>query len=164
MQTSSFLSLDSQKTLKEGLDEYYKSNPNLATLANQETNLGTILSAHDAGHVIYGLDTTIYQELVLLMLFWWTSECTFSRYLALKNSPAVDLMYNDMVKEKGKMWLTYEIIKCLPKLMYNGFLLRFLTLGWGKKLPFLNYNSLLELPLDQIRKEYSLIHILELVK
>jgi hypothetical protein len=164
MQTSNFLSLNSQKSLKEGLDEYYKSNPNLASLANKDTDLGVILIAHDVGHVIYGLDTSIYQELVLLMLFWWTSECTFSRYLALKNSPAVDLMYDDMVKEKGNWWLTYEIIKCLPKLIYNGFLLRFLTLGWGKKLPFLNYHFLLELPLDQIRKEYSLINILELVR
>jgi NRPS condensation-like uncharacterized protein len=43
----------------------------------------------------------MYDELRLLPLFWRTSECTFKTYLQMKNSPAVDVMYEDMIKEKG---------------------------------------------------------------
>lgn len=31
----------------------------------------------------------------------WTSECTFQTYLRMKDSPAVDVMYDDMIKEIG---------------------------------------------------------------
>jgi len=92
---------NSTQTLREGLEEYYALNPHVTPPSSQPPEFAEILQAHDVGHVIYGCDTRMYDELKILPLFWWTSECTFVRYLKMKNSPAVEVMYEDMIKEKA---------------------------------------------------------------
>jgi hypothetical protein len=49
--------------------------------------------------------TGMYDELKILPLFWWTSECTCPTYLQMQDSPAVDLMYENMIQEKSIWWL-----------------------------------------------------------
>ena len=97
-----YLQKDSTQTLKEGLKEYYRFNPHLTPPETQPMEFAKILLAHDVGHVIYGCDTTMYDELKILPLFWWTSECTFSKFLQFRKTPAVEVMYNDLIKEKGQ--------------------------------------------------------------
>ncbi|MEM1241888.1 MAG: hypothetical protein AAGI45_18810, partial [Cyanobacteria bacterium P01_H01_bin.26] len=100
-----YMDKNSPQTLREGLAEYYALNPQVTDPATQPSDFAKILRAHDVGHVIYGCDTGMYDELKILPLFWWTSECTFRTYLKMKNSPAVDVMYEDMIREKGALWL-----------------------------------------------------------
>jgi hypothetical protein len=38
-------------------------------------------------------------------------------YLKMKDSPAVDVMYDDMIKEKGVLWLYGAVFKVLPILV-----------------------------------------------
>lgn len=74
-------------------------NVTLSTLAlpiRQPTlRLAKILSAHDVGDVIYGCDTGMFDELKVLPLFRWTSECIFQTYLKRRTSRAVDVMYEE---------------------------------------------------------------------
>jgi hypothetical protein len=154
--SAAYLDRHSTQTLREGLAEYYAANPHVTPPETQPSEFGKILLAHDVGHVIYGCDTGLYDELRLLALFWWTSECTFTTYLRMKNSPAVDVMYEDMIREKGTIWLYKEIFKVLPALIFNLIELRFKTLKWPKILPFLEFDRLLDRPLSDIRKEFGL--------
>jgi hypothetical protein len=101
----------STQTLREGLAEYYALNPQVTLPETQPSEFAKILLAHDAGHVIYGCDTGMYDELKILPLFWWTSECTFGTYLKMKDSPAVDVMYEDMIREKGVLWLWSSVAR-----------------------------------------------------
>ena len=107
----------STQTVQEGLEEYYKINSDLTNPNTQPDDFGKILLAHDVGHVIYGCDTDMYDELKLLPLSWWTSECTFKEYLKMRKNPAVDVMYEDLIKCHGVIWLYFSIIFVLPRLV-----------------------------------------------
>lgn len=150
----------STQTLREGLAEYYALNPNVTPHETQPPEFARILLAHDVGHVIYGCDTGMYDELKILPLFWWTSECTFQRFREMRNTPAVDVMYADMIREKGELWLYGAILKVLPPLLPELCLLWFKTRNRRNRVPFLEFHPLLDRSLLDIRQEYDLLPLL----
>jgi hypothetical protein len=154
-----YLDKHSTQTLREALAEYYALNPHLTPPDRQPLEFGGILAAHDVGHAIYGCDTGIYDELKLLPLFWWTSECTFGTYLKMKNSPAVDVMYDDLVRDKGTVWLFSSIAKVLPLLIPKLIPIWFKNRQRHKRLPFLEFEPLLDRTLLDIRQEYDLLEL-----
>ncbi len=151
----------SNQTLREGLAEYYALNPHVTPPETQPSEFAKILLAHDVGHVIYGCDTGMYDELKILPLFWWTSECTFQTYLKMKDSPAVDVMYDDMIKEKGVLWLYREVLRVLPSLIPELIPIWFKTRKRQKRVPFLEFESLLDRSLLDIRKEFDLLKFIK---
>lgn len=152
---------DSTQTLREGLAEYYALNPHITLPETQPPEFAKILEAHDVGHVIYGCDTGMYDELKILPLFWWTSECTFQRFREMRNTPAVDVMYDDMIREKGVLWLYGSILKVLPPLLPVLIALWFKTRDRNQRLPFLNFHPLLERSLLEIRQEFDLLPLIK---
>lgn len=152
---------NSIQTLRAGLAEYYECNPHVTLPESQSPEFGRILRAHDVGHVIYGCDTGMYDELKILLLFWWTSECTFQIYLKMRNSPAVDVMYDDLIREKGRLWLYASILKVLPPLLPELISIWFKTRRRKNRLPFLNFEPFLDRPLLEIRQEFDLMHLIE---
>ena len=151
----------SPQTLREGLTEYYAINPHVTDPATQPSDFAKILQAHDVGHVIYGCDTGMYDELKILPLFWWTSECTFQTYLKMKNSPAVDVMYEDMIREKGVLWLYGAILRVLPGVILELIPLWFKTRNRQKLLPFLEFEPLLDCSILDIRQEFDLLRFIK---
>ncbi len=156
-----YIDKHSTQTLREGLAEYYALNPHVTDPATQPLDFGKILRAHDVIHVIYACDTGMYDELKLLPLSWWTSECTFRAYLKMKNSPAVDVMYEDMIREKGALWLYGATLRVLPGVMLELIPIWFKTRNRQKLLPFLGFELLLERSLLDIRKEFDLLLLIE---
>jgi hypothetical protein len=150
----------STQTLREGMAEYYALNPQVTPPETQPTEFAKILRAHDVGHVIYGCDTGMFDELKILPLFWWTSECTFQTYLKMKNSPAVDVMYEDMIREKGVLWLYGAVLKVLPSLIPTLIPIWFKTRKRQKRVPFLEFEPLLDRSLLEIRQTYDLLPII----
>jgi hypothetical protein len=150
----------STQTIRVGLAEYYDLNPNVTVPETQPAEFGKILLAHDVIHVIYGLDTGMYDELKLLPLSWWTSECTFSTYLKMKNSPAVDVMYDDMIREKGVLWLYGAVLRVLPSLIPALIPIWFRTRKRQKLVPFLEFEPLLDRTLLDIRQEFDLLELI----
>lgn len=156
-----YMDRNSTQTLREGLAEYYAVNPHVTPPELQPAEFGKILLAHDVGHVIYGCDTGMYDELKILPLFWWTSECTFQTYLKMKNSPAVDVMYDDMIREKGEFWLYRSILSVLPLLIPRLILIWFKTRDRKKQIPFLEFEPLLDRSLLDIRQEFDLLQFIK---
>jgi hypothetical protein len=154
-----YLDKHSTQTLREALAEYYALNPHLTPPDRQPLEFGRILAAHDVGHAIYGCDTGIYDELKLLPLFWWTSECTFGTYLKMKDSPAVDVMYDDLIRDKGTVWLFSSIAKVLPLLIPKLIPIWFKNRHRQQRLPFLEFEPLLDRSLLDIRQEYDLLEL-----
>lgn len=151
----------STQTLREGLAEYYACNPHVTPPETQPSEFAKILLAHDVGHVIYGCDTGMYDELKILPLFWWTSECTFQTYLKMKNSPAVGVMYEDMIREKGVLWLYRSVLRVLPLLIPALIPIWFKTRKRDKLLPFLEFEPLLDRSLLDIRQEFNLLQFIK---
>lgn len=152
-----YLDKASTQTLREGLEEYYALNPLVTPPDTQPPEFAKILLAHDVGHVIYGCDTGMYDELKILPLFWWTSECTFQRFRKMRNTPAVDAMYDDMIREKGLLWLYGAVLKVLPPLIPELITIWFKTRNRKKRVPFLEFEPLLDRSLLGIRQEYDLL-------
>lgn len=155
-----YLNKHSSQTLREGLVEYYALNPHVTEPATQPPDFAQILRAHDVGHVIYGCDTGMHDELKILPLFWWTSECTFQTYLMMKDSPAVNVMYKDMLQEKGTIWLYKAVFRVLPGVILELIPIWFKTRNRQKRLPFLEFEALLDRSLLNIRQEFDLLSLM----
>ncbi len=156
LSSAQYLDKDSTQTLREGIAEYYACNPHVTLPDTQPEAFAKVLSAHDTLHVIYGLDTSMYDELKLLPLSWWTSKCSFQDYLRMKNTPAVDVMYKDMVRTKGALWLYTAVLRTLPRLVPNLLSIWVKTRMWPKRVPFFDYEPLLDRSLLEIRQDYGL--------
>ncbi|HEY9736704.1 MAG TPA: hypothetical protein V6D06_10490 [Trichocoleus sp.] len=158
-----YVDRNSTQTLREGLAEYYALNPHITPPETQPPEFAKVLKAHDVGHVIYGCDTSMYDELKILPLFWWTSECTFQRFrqMRVENTEVIDVMYGDMIREKGTLWLYGEILKVLPPLIPEVFSIWLKTRDHKNRLPFLDFHSLLDRPLLEIRQEYDLLPFIQ---
>lgn len=134
------------------MEEYFAVNSDLTDPNTQPSDFGKILLAHDVGHIIYACDTNMYDELKLLALSWWTNECTFQEYLKMRKNPAVDVMYDDLIKRHGVVWLYISIVSVLPRL------LPVLSLIWVKtrhrknRVTFLDFETLLNRSLLDIRQ------------
>ncbi|AUT00007.1 hypothetical protein CLI64_06190 [Nostoc sp. CENA543] len=155
----------STQTLQQGLDEYYAVNPNVTDPRTQPAAFAKILLAHDASHVIYGCDTGMYDELKLLPLIWWTSDYKFSDHLrTLKDptiSPAIQVMYDDLINQHGVWWLYSSIVLVLPKLLPELIMLWFKTRQRQNYVPFLDFAPLLERSLVDIRQEFEILSLLK---
>jgi hypothetical protein len=103
----------------------------------------------------------MFDELKILPLFWWTSECTFKTYLKMKDSPAVDVMYADTIGEKGVLWLYGAVLRVLPRLIPTLIPIWFKTRNRQKLLPFLDFEHLLDRHLLDIRQEFDLLQFID---
>ena len=111
---------NSTQTLHQGIEEYYQCNPKITDPRSLPPEFAQILIAHDITHVILGCDTDMYDEIKLLPLSFWTSDFKFADYLRVnknpKIKPAIDIMYNDLIKQHGRLWLYSSILLVLPRL------------------------------------------------
>jgi hypothetical protein len=156
-----YLDRNSTQTLRAGISEYYACNPHVTNPATQPSEFAQILLAHDARHFIYGCNTGMFDELKILPLFWWTSECTFGTYLKMEDSPAVDVMYDDTIREKGSLWLYRAVLRVVPRLIPTLIPIWFKTRNCQKLVPFLNFEALLDRSLLDIRTEFDLLQFLD---
>ncbi|AGY60112.1 hypothetical protein GKIL_3866 [Gloeobacter kilaueensis JS1] len=159
-----YLKSDSSQTLREGLEEYYAAHPNLTDPRQLDAAFARIILAHDASHVIYGCDTGMYDELKLLPLTWWTSDYHFSDHLRTLRDPAigpaVKIMYDDLIKEHGSLWLYSSMLLVLPKLVPELIRLWWRNRGRGRFVPFLAFEPLLDRSLVEIRREFDLLPLM----
>lgn len=75
----------------------------------------------------------------------------------MKNSPAVDVMYEDMIRAKGSLWLYGAILRVLPGVVLELVPIWFKTRNRQKLLPFLEFEPLLDRSLLDIRQEFNLV-------
>ncbi|MGB3534428.1 MAG: hypothetical protein WBA13_13045 [Microcoleaceae cyanobacterium] len=151
----------STQTLQQGLEEYYDINPSITDPRGLPPKFAQILLAHDVSHVVLGCDTNMYDEIKLLPLSFWTSDFKFGDYIRTRKDPkirpAIDIMYDDLVKQHGVVWLYSSILSVLPRLLPEIVTIWFKTRDIRKYYPFLNYESLLNRSLLEIRQDFYLL-------
>ncbi len=156
---------NSTQTLREGLEEYYTLNPSVTDPRGLPPEFARILLAHDISHITFGCDTGMYDELKLLPLVWWTSDYKFQDHLRTlqdpKISPAIRLMYDDLIRQHGAVWLYSSILLVLPRLLPE--LIRIWLKTWKRRclMPFLHFEPLLERSLTEIRQEFDLMPLIQ---
>lgn len=148
---------NSTQTLRQGLKEYYTTNPSLTQPSQMPPDFAKILLAHDVSHVILGCDTDMYDELRLLPLTFFTSDYKFRDYLRDRKNPAVDVMYDDLVKQHGLLWLYSSIFIVLPRLLPELVVMWFKSREARKYYPFFDYEPLLDYSVLEIRQKFGLL-------
>jgi hypothetical protein len=152
---------NSIQTLQQGLEEYYQLNPQITDPRELPPEFAKILLAHDVSHVILGCDTDMYDEIKILPLSFWTSDFKFKDYIRTRKDPkirpAIDIMYHDLIKQHGVLWLYGSILLVLPRLLPEAIAIWWKTRGTRKYYPFLNYQSLRDRSLLEIRQEFDLL-------
>jgi hypothetical protein len=151
----------SNQTLQQGLEEYYQINPSITDPRELSPEFAQILLAHDVSHVVLGCDTDMYDEIKLLPLSFWTSDFKFGDYIRNRKDskirPAIDIMYDDLIRQHGLLWLYSSILFVLPRLLPEVLTIWFKTRRQRKYYPFLDYDSLLDCSLLEIRREFDLL-------
>lgn len=152
---------NSTQTLQAGLEEYYALNPSITDPRELPPEFAKILIAHDVSHVVLGCDTDMYDELKLLPLSFWTSDFKFADYISTRQDPkiqpAIDIMYDDLIKQQGVLWLYSSILFVLPRLLPEITRIWLQTRTRKKFYPFLEYESWRDRSLLEIRQEYNLL-------
>ncbi|HBE47333.1 MAG TPA: hypothetical protein DDW76_00580 [Cyanobacteria bacterium UBA11369] len=148
---------NSTQTLRQGLEEYYAVNSEFSHPSTQPPDFAKIMFAHDASHVIYGCDTDMYDELKILPLTFWTSDFKLRDYLRERKNPAVDVMYQDLIKRHGVLWLYSSILIVIPQLLPELISIWFKTRKRQRYVPFLNFEPLLDRSLLEIRTEFEIL-------
>lgn len=156
---------NSTQTVREGLEEYYALNPNVTDPRELPREFARILLSHDVAHVVYGCDTGMYDELKLLPLTWWTSNYKFSDHLRTIKDPtissAIRIMYDDLIKEHGAIWLYTSILFVIPQLLPELISMRLKSRRRKRFVPFLDFEPLLECSLLDIRQEFELLCLMK---
>ena len=125
-----------------------------------QADFAQILVAHHVTHVILGCDTDMYDELRLLPLSFLTSDFKFRDYLRERKNPAVDVIYQDLVKQHGLLWLYSSIFVVLPRLLPEIVVMWFKTRQRQKYYPFFDFQPLLNCSVLEIRQEFELLPLL----
>ncbi len=107
----------------------------------------------------------MYDEIKLLPLSFWTSDFKFGDYLRTRKDPkirpAIDIMYEDLIKQHGVLWLYSSIVFVLPRLLPEVIAIWVKTRGTRKYYPFLDYESLLNCSLLEIRQDFDLLPLID---
>ena len=69
---------------------------------------------------------------------------------------SVDAMCNDMIKQKGVLWLYGGVLRVLPPLVPELISIWFKTRKRQNRVPFLEFEPLLDRSLLDIRQEFNL--------
>lgn len=70
-------------------------------------------------------------------------------------------MYDDIIREKGVLWLYGAVLRVLPPLISEVISIWLKTRDRKKRVPFLEFHSLLDRSLLNIRQEFDLLPLIK---
>jgi len=140
--------MDQSLTLQQGIEQFHKKNKKYFSEKNYSKEGKEFLKCHDAAHVVFDGDTTIYGEGVVKI--WTTFGTTLSFWEVIKGYHEVGAY------ELFKMYSFRHIMKnilrlllVIPKVIIRAKRMR-------KPWSFSEYRSHLNTPLSEIRKGFNI--------
>ena len=143
-----YIDQDSTQTLGEGIAEYYAANPMLLDPDGMPTDAGTLFKQHDAGHVIFGCDTSLRGESLIDTWTIFGSTARLKGYIEYFRHPQIYQIFEDV----GYLRMTIEFIRCLPDVCRVLARCRRLNARW----PWEKYDDYLDRTLADLRKEFNI--------
>ena len=144
----SFSNLHCRLTLREGLEEYYKKNPEFEidiSLLGMPINT---VKAHDIAHIVFGLGTSSAEELLLETRTFFGCQIGVKTYAkVIKQGFIIELL-----KMFGPFRLIRRFVLTFPKV----FLTALQSILMKKKWPHFGYEEYLDIPLYKIREEFGI--------
>jgi len=143
-----YVEQDSPQSLREGLAEYRARNPELLDPASMPTEVAELFRRHDAGHVVFGCDTSLRGEALIDTWTVFGTTAGLRGYLEYFRHPQV----NDIFAGVGYGRIAIESARCLPDLFRVWRRSRRLERRW----PWAGYAQHLDRSLCEIRREFDI--------
>lgn len=139
---------DSTQTLREGIAEYYRSDPRLLAPRDLPDQVRRSLLAHDAAHVVFGCDTSARGEIAL------------SRWALFGATDWIPIYARGLATRETR-WLFVEFLKKLrPRSLLlgalDGFRALYRSLRMTDRWPSLGYERYLDQPLGGLRRLFGI--------
>ena len=148
MNDPGYLQQDSGQTLRQAIEEYYRCNPDLLDPEGLHDDIRQLFRQHDAGHVVFGCDTSIRGETLIDTWTVFGSTAGLKGYMEYFRHNEV----NDIFRGVGYLTIFAESVKCLPAACLV--IIRGMTMN--PKWPWAEYEQYLDQPLDQLRAEFNI--------
>ena len=146
--TPKYLDGASTQTLGEGIAEYYEYNSSLLDPTLLPDDVAALFRQHDAGHVIFGCDTSLRGETLIDTWTIFGTSAGIRVYLEYFKHPQV----NQIFAEVGYGRIFLEFCRCLPDVVRVLARSRRVTAKW----PWEQYSNYLDRPLSEIRSEFNI--------
>lgn len=146
--TPRYTEQDSPQSLREGIAEYYARNPEILDPAHLPAEAETLFRQHDAGHVVFGCDTSLRGE---TLIDTWTVVATTAGvrgYLEYFKVPQVNQIFADV----GYGRIALESLRCVPDVLRVLVRSRRLASRW----PWADYEQYLDQRLGDLRREFNI--------
>jgi hypothetical protein len=143
-----YIQQHSTQTLRDGIAEYYACNPGLLDPEGMPERVRQLFRQHDAGHVVFGCDTSLRGEALIDSWTIFATTVGFSGYLEYLRYPQV----NQIFRETGYLRIAVESIRCLPDIGRALWRSRKMKTKW----PWAEYECYLDRPLREIRDEFDI--------
>ncbi len=143
-----YLEAASTQTLGEGIAEYYEHNTALLDPSKLPDEVAALFRQHDAGHVIFGCDTSLRGETLIDSWTIFATSVGFRGYFEYFKYPQV----NQIFAQVGYGRIFLELFRCLPDVVRVLARSRRISPKW----PWQQYSSYLDRPLSEIRREFKI--------
>ena len=139
---------DSSLTLREGLAEYFRENRGLMEEADLPRDLSVSLHSHDITHVVFGCDTSLLGEVVLVRWSLFGVTGWLRPYLmGLRRRETRGLFRDALSGFRPSMW--WPMVKLATLAIVRSLRMR-------KRWPFEGYEPYLDQPLCEIRNRFGI--------
>jgi len=143
-----YIKQDSVQNLRAAIAEYYECNPGLLAPADLPDEVALLFRQHDAGHVVFGCDTSLRGETLIDIWTVFATTAGLKGYLEYFKHPQV----NQIFSETGYWRIALEFVRCLPDVLRVIQRSRQLVAKW----PWSDYENYLNQPLCEIRREFNI--------
>lgn len=146
---------DSSQTLREALEEYRATNPNLFKPTDIAAEGMEFLERHDRIHVVFGCDTRFVNE--MRADFWTIFGCDLGLlgYARVANNPALKMIGENFKKTGDRQALRAEIRRSVWSTLKAPFEVFFRSRSMKKRFPW-NSDGFLDSRLGEIREEFGI--------
>ncbi len=148
LRTFAYEHQEASLSLREGLEEYYTSDPNLLAPADVSKDIAVGLRAHDAAHVVFGCDTSVRGEVVLARWSLFGAEHGMQIYFRGLRSRETRFLFSDFLRRVRPLTLLLAAFDGGRALIRSLFLRR----RW----PSFAWERYADRPLAEIRDEFGI--------
>ena len=146
-----YIEQDSPQSLQAAIDEYYTCNDFLLDPQELPAGVTELFRQHDAGHVIFGCDTSLRGETLIDTWTVFGTTAGLRGYLEYFKHPQVNQIFSDV----GYWQICVEFSKCLPDVIRVLWRSRKMSSPW----PWVHYKQYLDQSLCDLRKQFNIIVI-----
>ncbi len=139
---------DSEQTLREALDEYFRQNPKLLDPGEMPDGAAALFRQHDAGHCVFACDNSLRGETLIDTWTIFATTAGVRGYLEYFEHPEVNQVFADV----GFVRIVWEFLKALPDVA------RVLGRSWRqpKRWTWAEWEAWLDTPLHEIREHFGI--------